>query len=222
MEIEAKFRVSSRSVFADVLQLPSLGPYGLERISGIEHQYNTYFDTLDRRLTALRHSLRIRDLGARRIATVKRSLGISMGIHRREEWEVEIDAGDDPQDWPASAARERALAVLGGAPIVPLVSIRTRRQYIYAVHAGSRLAELSLDEGAIMAGGRAIGFRELEIELLAGGTEADLDTLIRSLRERFPLAPEPRGKKARGMALLDRAPAGLTITPAPSLLSRHV
>jgi inorganic triphosphatase YgiF len=74
MEIEAKLRVRSRSIFADLLLLTSLGPYGLEPIPGIEHQHNTYFDTPDRRLSARRYSLRVRDLGSRRIATVKRSL----------------------------------------------------------------------------------------------------------------------------------------------------
>jgi triphosphatase len=214
MEIEAKFRVSSRAIFADLLRLTSLGPYDLESIPGIEHQHNTYFDTSDRRLAALRYTLRVRDLGIRRIATVKHSLGTQAGIHRREEWEVEIGAGDHPQDWPAGATRDRALAMLAGAPISPLVTIHTRRQYIYALHAGSRLAELSLDEGTIIAGGRTTGFRELEVELLAGATGADLDALIGCLHERFPLIPESRGKKARGMALLDRALGTLASHPA--------
>jgi inorganic triphosphatase YgiF len=209
MEIEATFRVTGRSIFVDVRQLTTLGPYDLEPIPGIEHQHNTYFDTPDRRLDALRYTLRVRDLGSHRIATVKHSLGMRMGIHRREEWETAIGAGDHPCDWPASVARERALAVLAGASISPLVTIRTRRQYIYALREGSRRAEISLDEGAIMAGGRAIGFRELKVELLADGIDADLDALIGCLHARFPLTPEPRGKRARGMALLDRAFGGL-------------
>jgi inorganic triphosphatase YgiF len=75
---------------------------------------------------------------------------------------------------------------LDGTAILPLVTIRTRRQYSYVVRAGATVAELSLDEGAIMAGGRAIGFRELEVELLEDGTRADLDALINHLQARFP------------------------------------
>jgi len=213
MEIEATFRVGERSLFSDLLRLPTLSVYTLAPVPGIERQHNTYFDTPHRHLAAQRYTLRVRDLGSRRIATVKQSLGALAGVHRREEWEITIGASDHPYDWPASTARERALAVLAGQPISPQVITRTRRQRIYAQRAGVRCAELSLDEGAIMAGGRAIGFRELEIELLSDGTGADLSALIADLRARFPLVPEPRGKRARGMALLDRALGQAGITP---------
>src|SRR5690242_14224734 len=106
MEIEAKLQVRNRSVFTDLLQLTSLGAYDLEPIAGIEHQHNTYFDTPDRRLAALHFTLRVRDLGGLRIATVKRSLDTQVGIHRREEWEIAIGASDAPADWPASVARD--------------------------------------------------------------------------------------------------------------------
>jgi inorganic triphosphatase YgiF len=127
------------------------------------------------------------------------------GLHTREEWEIDLDVGEHPADWPASAARDHALAALNGAAIFPLMTIRTRRQYSYAIRADAQVAEISLDEGVIMAGGRTIGFRELEIELLAEGTRADLDALVDHLQARFALIPESRGKKKRGLALLDRA-----------------
>ena len=66
-------------------------------------------------------------------------------------------------------------------------------------------------EGAIVAGGRTVGFRELEVELQAEGTRADLDALIDQLQARFALIPESRGKKKRGLALLDQAVGGLPI-----------
>lgn len=209
MEIEAKFRVVDRAIFSGLRRLTTIGPYDLEHTPGIEHQHNTYYDTADRRLTAHRLTLRVRDLGSRRVAAVKQSLSTNMGIHTREEWEVEIGPGEHPADWPAGAARERALAALDGVAIMPLVTIRTRRQYSYALLGNARVAELSLDEGAIMAGGRAVGFRELEVELLADGTRADLDALISHLQARFPLIPESLGKKKRGMALLDGAGIGM-------------
>jgi len=209
MEIEAKFRVLDRMVFIRLRQLATLGPLCLVHTPGAEHQQNTYFDTADRRLTASRRTLRVRDLGGRRIATVKLSLSTVAGIHTREEWEVDLDAGEHPTDWPASAARDRALAALDGADIFPLMTIHTRRQYSYAILAGTQVAEISLDEGVIMAGGRMIGFRELEVELLPSGTRADLDALVETLQARFALIPESRGKKKRGLELLDRSTADL-------------
>jgi len=211
MEIEAKFRVLDRMVFIRLRQLATLGPFCLVHTPGAEHQQNTYFDTADRRLTDSRRTLRVRDLGGRRIATVKLSLSTVAGIHTREEWEVDLDAGEHPTDWPASAARDRALAALDGADIFPLMTIHTRRQYSYAILAGTQVAEISLDEGVIMAGGRMIGFRELEVELLAGGARAELDALVVHLQARFALIPESNGKKKRGLELLDRAVDSLAI-----------
>ena len=222
MEIEAKFRVANRMVFTSLRQLTTLGPFDMVHTPGIEHQHNTYFDTPDRRLTANRMTLRVRDLGGRRIATVKRSLSTQMGIHTREEWEVDLDAGEHPADWPASAARDRALAALNGAALFPLMTIGTRRQYSYAIYGDVQVAEISLDEGAIIAGGHTVGFRELEVELLADGTRADLDALIVQLQARFALIPESRGKKKRGLALLDQAasnlPAGSRLRTAVGML----
>jgi inorganic triphosphatase YgiF len=215
MEIEAKFRVVDRAVFTSLRQLTTLGDFLLVHTPGIEHQHNTYFDTVDRRLTAARVTLRVRDLGSRRIATVKRSLSTQAGIHTREEWEVDLHAGDHPADWPAGAARDQALMALDGAPLLPLMVIRTRRQYTYALLADTQVAEISLDEGVILAGGRMAGFRELEVELLPEGTRADLDALIDALQSRFALIPESRGKKKRGLELLDRTaddlPAGVQV-----------
>ena len=205
MEIEAKFRVVNRGVFASLRQLTTLGAFLLVHTPGTEHQHNTYFDTDDRRLTASRVTLRVRDLGRRRIATVKRSLSTHAGIHTREEWEVDLDAGEHPADWPAGPARDQALAVLDGADIFPLMIIRTRRRYSYALLADEQVAEISLDESVILAGGHTTGFRELEVELLPHGTRADLDTLVEHLQACFALIPESRGKKKRGLELLDRA-----------------
>ena len=213
MEIEAKFRVVNRAVFTSLRQLTTLGPFALVHIPGVEHQHNTYFDTADRRLTNNRVTLRVRDLGGRRIATVKRSLSTQAGIHTREEWEIDLCAGEHPADWPAGAARDQALRWLAGTPIFPLMTIRTRRQYSYALLADIQVAEISLDEGVILAGGRMVSFRELEVELLPDGTRADLDGLVGTLQARFALIPESRGKKKRGLELLDRAmidlPAGV-------------
>jgi inorganic triphosphatase YgiF len=203
IEIEAKFRVDQRAMFADLLRTTALGPFALIPTPGIEYQHNTYFDTLDRRLTAQRYTLRVRDLGHRRIGAFKRSLHTHAGIHTREEWEVELDGGDEPFAWPASLARDRAIAALGGAAVVPLITVHTQRQYMYALRGSSVVAELSLDEGTIAAGQRTLGFCELEVELLERQPRAELDTLLDHLRSRYPLIPEARGKKSRGLALLD-------------------
>jgi inorganic triphosphatase YgiF len=203
MEIEAKFRIDDERIFQQLLELGSIGPFQLAAEPGAEEQRNVYFDTADRRLRAGQYGLRVRDLGDRRIATLKGAALVRDGMYERDEWEVEIGDDDRPSAWPPSEARERALALLAGAEPLPILEIRTRRRHIIATRDGARLAELSLDEGAIDAGGRTAGLRELEIELLKGGERADLDELVALLRARFPLVPEDRSKLARGLALLE-------------------
>jgi len=205
MEIEAKFRVDDDQTFQQLLELGSIGPFQLAADPDAEDQRNVYFDTADRRLRAGQYGLRVRDLGRRRIATLKGAAQARDGMYERDEWEVEIGDDDRPSAWPASEARERALALLGGADPLPILTIRTRRRHIIASRGGIRAAELSLDEGAIDAAGRAASFRELEIELLKTGTRADLDELVQLLRAHFALIPEDRSKLARGLALLDES-----------------
>ena len=205
MEIEAKFRVDDDQTFPQLLALDAIGAFKLVAEPDAEDQRNVYFDTADRRLRAGQYGLRVRDLGGRRIATLKGAATARDGMYERDEWETEIGDDDNPAAWPAGEARDRTLALLDGAEPLPILAIRTHRLHIIALRNGIRVAELSLDSGAIDAGGRADSFRELEIELLKTGTRADLDALVALLRARFTLTPEDRSKLARGLALLDSA-----------------
>ena len=82
------------------------------------------------------------------------------------------------------------------------MAYRLSRRHIYVAHGDADIAEISLDEGMISAGGREQPFREIEIELLGQATRADLDAIIELLGARFPLIPEEQSKLGRGMALL--------------------
>jgi len=207
MEIEAKFRVDDDDTFRDLLALDTIGPFRLARAPHSEQQRNTYFDTSDGRLRAGQYGLRIRDLGDRRIATLKGAAKVHDGMYERDEWEVAVGDDDRPETWPPGDVRDLTLALLGGRALQPILRIDTLRRHIFAERAGARVAELSLDEGTIRAGGREQRFRELEIELIGAGARADLDDLVALLRERYPLLPEDRSKLARGLALLDRRAA---------------
>ncbi len=203
MEIEAKFRVADPRIFTQLLSLSTLGCAILIPHAAPEQQHTIYFDTPDEALRARRASLRVRVVAGRRIATVKRSHGAVGGLHVRDEWETPIHAGVHPRHWPPSEARQRALVVVGQKPLVARVSVYTRRHCIDVHLEGWPVAELCLDEGYIEAGGRIVGFRELEIELREEGTLTDLDVLCAALTRRFSLESEPRGKRTRGLALLD-------------------
>src|SRR5262245_7437459 len=153
MEIEAKYRVDDERIFADLLGLTAIGPFHLIPAPNPEDQHNTYFDTADGRLRAARYGLRVRDLGTRRIATLKGDARVEEGIHERDEWEVAIGDDDRPESWPPSEARDHALALLGGAPLFPILTIKTLRRHINASRAGGGIDTLRLGRGLLCARG---------------------------------------------------------------------
>lgn len=216
LEIEAKYALADAGAIAALALLRDLGPYRLEPAPAPEDQRNVYFDTADGRLAAARSGLRVREVGGRRIATVKTGGEVRGGLHTREEYEVELGAEDAPAAWPDSPARDVALALTGGAPLAPIVLVATRRHVVHVWRADSLVAELSLDAGAITAGGRELPFRELEIELRPGGDQRDVEALALLIAEHAPLLSEGRSKLARGLELLrgttmadtDAPPAG--------------
>jgi inorganic triphosphatase YgiF len=202
MEIEAKYRVAHRHVFEALLRMRNLGTFSLCPEPSLEHQTNTYYDTPEWALAAQRLNLRVRQVTDLRVATVKRSSGGVGAIHVREEWETSIAGDPHPIAWPRSALRDRMLALIGSTPLLALFMLSTRRQRIAVRNRSASIAELSLDEGYIQANGRILGFRELEIELGNHGTLDDLHQIAGLLVDHFALIPEPRGKRSRGMALL--------------------
>lgn len=202
LEIELKFRVEEPDTFVALARPLVLGDFRLQPAEDVEQQHNVYFDTPDFRLRARRFGLRLRQLGSRRVVTLKGETQARDGLHQRAEWEMPVE-GDDPLQWPAGEVRDRAFALAGDAPLQPILSIQTTRRHVYAWRGSRRVAEIALDDGVIHAGGREQTFRELEVELLAGGERADLEALGSLLRQRFGLQPDDRSKLARGMALLD-------------------
>ncbi len=200
-EIEAKYAVADPQVFADLAGLAMLGPYTLTPAPAPLDQINTYYDTADARLRAARHGFRIRMVGSRAVATLKgppTSVGVAQA---RAEWELELP-GADPARLPPGDLRAHLDALTGGAALLALLTIHTRRWTVLVEHGGPALIELALDESLIEAGGRTAPLRELELELLPAGAPADLEDLARRLCERYALTPEPRSKLERGLLLL--------------------
>jgi len=200
MEIEAKYLVTAAEL-ATVAALRALGPYALVPAPAPELQSNSYYDTADGRLAAARYGLRVRRIGERSLITFKGPASIDdAGVHRRAEHEFP-GADPSPASWPQGDARELALALTGGAVLVPTVSVTTERHLLYAKYAGVAVAELCLDRGVLHGGEREQAFTELEIELLPGGTPADLAALAAELAHTISLTPEPRSKLQRALAL---------------------
>jgi inorganic triphosphatase YgiF len=201
LEIEAKYRVDDDLIFSTLPRLASLGRFRFAPALGAEQQHNTYFDTPSGDLAAAGYSLRIREVGERRTATLKRSRSKQGSLRIRDEWEIPIQRSDNPRDWPTGELRDRVLDVIGRALTEPLFTVETQRVHIDAVRDSRRIAVICLDRGSIHAGELAEQFSELEVELAEGADRPAFHALIWQLRISFPLFPEERSKKARGLAL---------------------
>lgn len=202
MEIEAKYYVSGADL--EVLAgMRQLGPYVLVPAPTPELQENTYYDTVDGRLTAARYGLRVRRIGERSLITLKGPADVgSDAVHRRAEFEF-LGVDPNPGNWPTGVARDLALALTGGAPLVSRVVISTERRILHVYRENTQIAELCLDRGVMRGGERVRAFTELEIELLAGGAASDLSALAHEMAEHIALIPEPRTKLERALTLLD-------------------
>ncbi len=221
-EIEIKFRVDDDALFDDVRALDALAGYTLRAAAASQNQANTYFDTPDWALRERKVALRVRKVGKRRIGTVKTAAANSDGVTTRGEWEVELDGDDAPRSWPASAARDAALAALGDADVVPLLRIATRRWPIEVLWQGQALAEIALDDSLIDAGGLEASLRELEIELHPDADRAAFDGFVAAMRERYVLPVELRSKLERGMLLLEQsARPSLELVAVAAALADH-
>ncbi|WP_444985173.1 CYTH domain-containing protein [Halomonas mongoliensis] len=174
-------------------------PLLAEQAPAAQRLGNTYFDTPEGDLEAARMALRLRRIDGRTLQTVKTSGEGGGGLSRRGEWEWEVPGP------------ELDLAGLAGLPpatlgrevlsrLRPRFTTDFRRESWQLAHAGARI-EVALDEGEILADGRRVAIRELELELKAGEPEA-LWSLAEALAESVPLRPADTSKAARGGALL--------------------
>ena len=152
-EIEAKFRVLSHQIFADLLALEQLGPFTLAAVAEPEDQVNSYFDSQTRDLQQALHGFRVRSVAGRAKATLKGPATTVGSAQSRSEWEVGLQY-PDPSALPSGELRERLLALTNGAPLLPTLTIRTKRQIINAYQSERHALELALDELVIEAGTR--------------------------------------------------------------------
>lgn len=145
-----------------------------------------YFDTADLRLARHRITLRRRTGGPDagwhlKLPHADADAGAAAvgDDTTRDEVQLPLSAGDSP---PARLT-SLVLGVTRGAPMAPVVTLRTeRRRVLVADTSGQPLAEVTDDRVAVVAGRRTAGrFRELEVEAAPGRTATDLDSIVAAL-----------------------------------------
>ena len=154
----------------------------------------TYYDSPFRRLSILHWTLRRRMENGVSVCTLK----IPSGDGGRGEWEVEC--GSIMQAVPllcqAGAPMELMANTVSG--VIEVCGARfTRLSLMLAT--GDGTAELALDEGVLLGGGREIPLMEVELEHKSGSEEETL-RLAKYLAARYGLVSETRSKYARALA----------------------
>jgi CHAD domain-containing protein len=133
---------------------------------------STYYDTADHRLARAGITLRSREENGRNAWQLKLPRGSS-------RLEIEHEGGPAR---PPSPFRNALFGVTRGRELKSLARLKTRREGVLVTDQGRPVAEVVLDDVAVMDGNRVLdAFRELEVEARDDGRRA-LEQIERALR----------------------------------------
>ena len=164
MEIEAKFYVDDAVTLARMEEVPELA--GFEIDAGVRRRdKDTFLDTADRRFLAAGYYLRRRETGDGMRLTLKQLVSDAGGVLRREELEALVAADVPPAEWPEGELRERVERVSEGEPLEPFLSLEQERMARRVRDGAREVAELSLDDVVVTAGGRERRLFEADVEI---------------------------------------------------------
>lgn len=204
-EVEARFSASGPGPLASVATLDRLGAAALgPAVTSAE--VDVYLDTAGGALGSARWACRLRTRGDRVTLSLKGPPDPTAGgwLHRRPEVEGPATEERDPAAWPPGPARNLLEQLTGGEPLVERFVLRQERVERAVTHGTHRIGTLSLDTVDVEHRGEPVGtLHVVELELRAGTEdEAVLEPLARQLGAIPGLAPEPRTKLERALALI--------------------
>lgn len=189
IEIELKFRATPVQQQALLAEHP-----GEVRVIAME---TTYYDTPDRQLSARRITLRRRMENGTAVCTLKTPGENSA----RGEWDCLRESIDAAIPELCKLSGWDSLLFLTAGGVTPVCGARFTRQAV-DVQTPDFTAELALDHGALLGGGRELPLCEIELELKSGDPEA-MTAYMMALAIRHGLEMEPKSKFRRAMALAE-------------------
>lgn len=201
-EVELKLQVMEESAWESLKnQLKAMpGAGGYEKIPLAAN----YFDTRDGLLHKERLAYRTRKEGTQWVATIKGGGSVRNGLHKREEWNLCVDAGCvDLHAFTQTDIDQEILHKLKGKELVSIVQTEFIREIVMLHIDGSQI-EIAMDQGIIVAGGKTAPILEIELELKMG-QETALMNLGEHLMAQFPLKRSDKSKFLRGLELRNQA-----------------
>ena len=203
-EIELKFELEPEAL--DRLQKRLTLREGALKPKPAQMLVSTYYDTAKLSLSKAGLTLRVREVGKRRIQTLKTE---GDGLFTRGEWEWDLVRGEGLNLQVLKTTPFAEVLGAAGPNLKPVFATRMRRAKRLIREAEGEV-EAAMDRGEIEAEGRIAVMCELELELKTGKAEA-LFGLARRLAEAEPLRLSFVTKAERGFRLLaNEAPHALT------------
>ena len=155
----------------------------------------TYFDTADSALSAHRMTLRLRKENDRCVCTLKTPLPDGS----RGEWECDAEDIDHGIRNLIALGAPKLLAGLAIQGVQPSCGAKFTR-YVAQIPTVDGMAELALDNGVLLGGGKEKPLCEVEVELKEGSEKATVLFALQ-LATQYSLEGEPDSKFRRAMAL---------------------
>lgn len=188
-EFELKYRADALALQALREEFGEFVPITME---------TTYYDTPAGELGRMHWTLRRRYENGVSVCTVKTPADNG----GRGEWEVRCDDIRAAIAHLIARGAPEKLAQLSQTGLEEVCAARFTRLAITLELPGA-VAELALDEGVLLGGGRELPFTEVEVEHKSG-SETLVAAWAADLAERYALTPEPRSKVQRALALAGR------------------
>ncbi len=214
MEIEAKFILPDPSTFRRLRTIKELGGFTLSS-RRVEKARDTYLDTPERSILAAGYVCRRRKVSGKIIITLKQIERATQAVHHRAELEIELASEKPPAQWPASAARDLVISLVGDVRLIPLLHLQQRRTRQVLSRGRLAIAEMSLDNVRFSTTEKNLSLLELEIELMPQGKDEDLYAIAKHLQEEWKLEPDHRSKFERALEFVG-ASSALPSTELPS------
>lgn len=210
METELKLAVPAGEI-GGIEKLELLQRYGTGQ--GEEKRLvSTYYDTPALDLRAERVSLRLRNKGGRWIRTVKTAGSSAGGLHRRNEFEVELEREALDLEAIKMLGIEVITRVIDTQQLEPqFVTDFVRKQWLLQAPQGGAVVELALDRGwvrrcGVEADEEGVEICEVELELRDDSDRADPAFLFQLADEiraaGITAEPDAVSKASRGYALI--------------------
>ena len=186
-EFELKYRATPDAL-ADIAK-------ALEGTVAHFEMRTTYYDTAAKDFSARRWTLRRRLENEISVCTLKTPGANGL----RGEFEVECDSIETAIAELCKLSGLEELATLASAGLQEVCSAAFHRAAVTVSLEGA-VAEVALDEGLLLGGGRELPLCELEVELKDGDRKAVI-AFAHSLAARFGLEPERQSKFRRALDL---------------------